>query len=171
MFIRISDSQIYKTNNDKKLLEYIPIDYLFHYKEYIFDAKFNSLKYEIVYNYHISTHCIASSSKYSKLICLDKSIENDLYYSNMYKEELSKYYFKIRDCSFVSSDVRLYKFPKTISVAWYETELFSDNMKQNFTIIFARFRHYCRDIMYIISNFAFMLVRKDYSRIKCMDNI
>jgi hypothetical protein len=68
-----------------------------------------------------------------------------------------------------SHQISLYAIPRTISFAYKNTELFSQNIRENGALIVFAFKELCSDIMPIIVEFLANEVIADLSLYKCVN--
>lgn len=67
--------------------------------------------------------------------------------------------------TFSYDNIRVYRIPRTLTIAYNETHLFSPDIRQNCALIYAALE--CKDPISIIADFLFELIISDYSLYKC----
>jgi hypothetical protein len=104
-----------------------------------------------------TTNCFRLFSKYPNRTIYDAKIEFDNHYI-------------LKDTVGVSlHQISLYEIPRTISFAYKNTELFSQNIRENGVLIVFTFKELCSDITPIIVEFLANEIIADLSLYKCIN--
>lgn len=121
----------------------------YDWRDIFFDASFCSINNMYLANWQ-SDDCI-------KLHNNTYLIANDTpYYLQSYRENIAKFEFK-------QVGRGLYRIPRTLLVAWNETALIGSDMRENLLYLFFLLRDVCVDVVRVILDNLFHIVREDYS--------
>lgn len=115
-----------------------------------------SMPFNLIYTHDYSYRCCDFTGRSRNIISKSK---NSTILHHMFE---SKYANNIAKFTFRFSNNCLYKIPRTLMVAYYDTHLISANMRYHMLCLFIALKDECVDVLFVIYNTFFLIVRDDF---------
>lgn len=120
--------------------------------------------FNLIYMYDHSYRCCDFTRQSCDVILKSK---NYMILHHMFE---SKYVNNIAKFTFTFNNNCLYKIPRTLSNAYYDTHLISANMRHHMLRLFIALKDECVDVLFVIYNTFFLIVRDDFRAYLCANS-
>lgn len=120
-----------------------------------------STPFNLIYTHDYSYRCCDFTERSRSIILRSKN--STMIYSmfeSKYVDNIAKFAFRF-DCG------RLYKIPRTLSVAYYDTHLISAYSRYHMLRLFIALKDECVDVLRVIYDMFFLIIRDDFGTYLC----
>jgi hypothetical protein len=120
-----------------------------------------STPFNLIYTHDYSYRCCDFTGRSRSIISKSK---NSTILHHMFE---SKYADNIAKFIFSFSNNCLYKIPRTLTVAYYDTHLISAYSRYHMLCLFIALKDECVDVLRVIYNAFFLIIRDDFGAYLC----